>query len=150
MHRDDLERLIGEKLAALPRPAAPPTLWPRVRDAVEAHLARPWRRRAWRTWPAPARAASLGLLAAAFLGLTLLEPTAQGLWSQVLGTVQGAGGSAATFGRGLLAATEVIRRTLVEPIVVYVLALVLMTGASATVLGIALERLVAMEGVSES
>ncbi len=59
MQPDRLEELISRRLRALPDPEAPPTLWPRVRVAVERRLAQPWYRRAWREWPAAQRAAIL-------------------------------------------------------------------------------------------
>lgn len=150
MQTDGLERLIGRKLAALPLPAAPPTLWPRVLAAVHAHLARPWYRRPWRSWPAALQAASFGLLAAALLGSVLAGSMAPGLWSWAPGLVQGAGGSGTTLAWALLTAAEILHRTLVEPIVLYVLAFALMTGTAAAGLGVALKQVVTQGGVSES
>lgn len=47
----DLEQAIDQALRAMPDPAAPPTLLPRVMASVVAELERPWYARAWVTWP---------------------------------------------------------------------------------------------------
>ena len=150
MDSNDLEQLIGRRLAALPRPVAPPTLWPRVLAAVGSHLARPWYQRAWRTWPAALRAASLGLFLAALLGSAFVEAMASGLWSRVPGLIQSVNGSVTTGAWVLLTAADVLRRTLVEPIAVYVLALGLMTGTAAAALGVVLRQVVTQGGISQS
>lgn len=151
MHSGGLEQLIGRELSALPRPAAPPTLRPRVLAAVRSHLARPWYQRTWRTWPAALQAASCcGLLVAAFLGSALVEAMAPGLWSRVPGLIQSVSGSVTTGMWALLLAGDILLRTLVEPIVVYVLAFALMTGTAAAALGVALKQVVTQGGISES
>ena len=152
MHRDDLERLIDEKLGELSQPVAPPTLVPRVLAAIDARLARPWYQRAWRTWPPTLQAASAaGLLAVALLALALVEPVVQTLWSQRLGALQGIGSSGIAHLRALLEATEVLRRILVEPLFAYALAVGLVTGMALTALSLALTRLASLGGgVSES
>ncbi len=150
MHSDGLEQLIGRKLVALPRPAAPATLRPRVLAAVRSHLARPWYQRAWRTWPVALQAASFGLLAAAFLGSTLIEAMAPGLWSRVPELIQSVSGSVTTAVWALLIATDVLRRTFVEPIVVYFVVFALVTGTAAAALGVALKQVVTQGGILES
>jgi len=68
---DDLERVVGEALRALPVTRAPATLLPRVlaRAGAGRH---PMPGRPWFTWPWPAQAASLALavLALALAGWT--------------------------------------------------------------------------------
>ena len=151
MYRNDLEWLIDGKLGQLPEPVAPATLLPRVLAAIEAHLARPWYRRAWRTWPQALQAVSAaGLLVAALLSLGLFEPVAQTFWPQGLGTFQEIGGSVSVHIRALLEATQVLRRMLVEPIFAYALAFGLLSGMAAAALGLALKRVAPLEGVSES
>ena len=150
MDSSDLERLISRKLAELPRPAASPTLWPRVHATVESHLAQPWYRRAWRRWPAALQAASSGLLAAAVMGSALAAGMAPGLWSRVPGLVQSVGGSVTGAAWPLLSATGVLHRALIEPVAVYLLAFALMTGTAAAALGIVLKQIVTPGGIWES
>ncbi len=149
MHGDGLEDLIGRRLRALPEPQAPPTLWPRVRAAVEEHLARPWYRRAWRSWPAALRAASLGLVAAALLGWSLAGAVAPGLWIRIPGLVRSFGASAAAGAGALVTAADILRRALVEPVALYVLAFSLVTGTAVAVLGTAFRQAVTLGGISE-
>ena len=63
MDSSDLERRVDGALKALPAPAAPRTLLPRVMAAVAHARPAPWYSRAWLTWPRPAQAASIALLA---------------------------------------------------------------------------------------
>ncbi len=149
MHRDDLDRLIDERLAALPPPSAPPTLGPRVLDAVRSRTARPWYRRPWRTWPFASKAASIGPVAAAVLGFWLVEPAAQELWGQILGSIRAAHSLLTAHVSVLLSLTVVLRRTFLDPVVVHLLVIGLMTGVAAMALGMALKRVTAVEGVSK-
>jgi hypothetical protein len=55
----ELETLVDRELKRLPAPRAPHTLLPRVMAAVEALAQRPWYTRAWFTWPAGWRVASI-------------------------------------------------------------------------------------------
>ena len=150
MHGDGLEELIGRKLRALPEPQAPPTLWPRVRAGVEEHLARPWYRRAWRSWPAELRAASLGLAAAALLGWSTAVAAAPGLWIRIPGLVRSAGASVGAGAGALVTAADTLRRAFVEPVALYVLAFSLVTGTAVAVLGTAFKQAITLGGTSES
>ena len=151
MHADDLEQLIGRRLRSLPEPLAPPTLWPRVRAAVEEHLARPWYRRTWREWPLALRAASLALAAGAVVGLVgwPLADSA-GLWSAAPGLVRNVGASVGGGAGALVTAVDALRHALVEPLAVYVVAFALVTGTAAAALGIALKQALTLGGFSRS
>jgi NADH:ubiquinone oxidoreductase subunit 6 (subunit J) len=56
---DELEAQVDRELRRLALPRAPHTLLPRVMAAVEAWAQRPWYTRAWFSWPAQWRVASL-------------------------------------------------------------------------------------------
>ena len=148
MHADDLEELIGRKLRSLPEPLAPPTLWPRVRAAVEEHLARPWYRRTWRDWPLALRAASLALAAGVLVGWPLAGSA--GLWSPAPGLVRSVGASVGGGAGALVTAVDALRHALVEPLAVYVVAFALVTGTAAAALGIALKQALTLGGFSRS
>lgn len=150
MHADDLEELIDRRLRSLPEPPPPPTLWPRVRAAVEEHLARPWYRRAWRDWPVALRAASLVLATGALLGWPLAGGAAPGLWSGALGLVRGVGASMTGGAGALVTAVDVLRRALVEPLAVYVVVFALVTGTAAATLGVAIKQALTLGGLSRS
>ena len=156
MQPDRLEELISRRLRALPDPQAPPTLWPRVRVAVERRLAQPWYRRAWRDWPIAQRAASSVLVLAALSGGLLLGAADPGLLPRISGLVR-VFGTSATAGAGVLVAvSEGLRRALVEPLALYVLAWAFLTGTAVAVLGaifrqaLTLGHAVTIGGVSES
>ena len=58
--QDGSDDLLAKRIKALPALKAPATLLPRVMAAAQVL---PWWKRAWWTWPAPARLAYAGLLA---------------------------------------------------------------------------------------
>ena len=156
MHGNRLEELIDRRLRALPDPQAPPTLWPRVRVAVERRLARPWYRRAWRDWPVALRAASSGLVLAVLAGGLSVAAAGPDLLTRMSGLAR-LFGTSATAGAGVLVAiAEGLRRALVEPLALYVLAWALLTGTAVAVLGavvrqaLTLGHAVTIGGVSES
>lgn len=156
MEPDRLEELIGRRLRELPGPEAPATLWPRVRVAVERRLAQPWYRRAWREWPVAQRAASSALVLAALGGGLVVGAADPGLPARIAGLVR-VFGISATAGAGVLVAVaEGLRRALVEPLALYVLAWAFLTGTVVAVLGaifrqaLILGHTVTIGGVSES
>ena len=73
----ELERFVDRRLRALPAPAAPPALLPRVLAAARAWSARPWYAREWFAWPIGWQLASMALMlltfAVAFLALPMLN-----------------------------------------------------------------------------
>ena len=148
MHADDLEELIGRRLRSLPEPLAPPTLWPRVRAAVEEHLARPWYRRTWRDWPLALRAASLALAAGALVGWPLAGSAR--LWSEAPGLVRSVGASVGGGAGALVTAVDALRQTFVEPLALYVVVFGLVTGTAAVVLGITIKQALTLGGLSRS
>lgn len=68
-YEKQLEAAIDRELKGLGELPAPATLVSRVMRAVEQRAGRPWYRRAWQTWPAPLRAASLAALLVVFGGI---------------------------------------------------------------------------------
>lgn len=156
MQPDRLEELISRRLRALPDPEAPPTLWPRVRVAVERRLAQPWYRRAWREWPAAQRAASSALVLAALGGGLVVGAADPGFLPRISGLVRVVGISATAGAGVLVAVAEGLRHALVEPLALYVLAWAFLTGTVVAVLGaifrqaLTLGHAVTIGGVSES
>ncbi len=71
---EDLERIVGRALAALPEPRAPRTLLPRVMTAVRL-AARPWYERGWRTWPSAWQALAVVGLVVLVVGVALVLPS---------------------------------------------------------------------------
>ena len=47
----ELESVVGRRLAGLPAPEAPPSLLPRVMEAVRRDQHKRWYARSWETWP---------------------------------------------------------------------------------------------------
>ena len=122
MSFDDLERRVQEELRRLPSPMAPGTLLPRVLAAVDAWASRPWYARAWFTWPIGLRLASVAALAFAIYGTWILPP----LPASVIATTNAGG---------------VIWRTLIEPLLGYVVGLVVLMCLACAVFGAALNYL---------
>jgi hypothetical protein len=122
MSFDDLERRIHEELRRLPDPLAPGTLLPRVLAAVDAWANRPWYARAWFTWPLGWQIASVIAVALGIYGTWILPP----LPASVVATTNAGG---------------VIWRTLIEPLLGYVIGLVVLMCLACAVFGAALNYL---------
>ena len=122
MSFDELERRVHEELRRLPGPLAPRTLLPRVLAAVDAWANRPWYARAWFTWPLGWQIASVAALAFAVYGTWNLPP----LPASVVATTNAGG---------------VIWRTLIEPLLGYVVFLVVLMCLACAVFGAALNYL---------
>lgn len=122
MSFDELERRVHEELRRLPGPLAPRTLLPRVLAAVDAWANRPWYARAWFTWPLGWQIASVAALAFAVYGTWNLPPVP----ASVVATTNAGG---------------VIWRTLIEPLVGYVVFLVVLMCLACAVFGAALNYL---------
>jgi hypothetical protein len=80
-----LEAQTDRALKQLPELQAPRTLAPRVMAAIARQAEQPWYRRAWQTWPAGLRVASLAVLVAFFGGLCVLgfEATHSAVFTQM-------------------------------------------------------------------
>jgi hypothetical protein len=146
MERDDLERLIDERLRLLPTPAAPPALAARILRDAEQWAASPWYTRAWVTWPVGWRLASVAATVAMLAGFVMLLPAVtQSSSAVVAGAVEGLTRRAApTTERAELAVTavRVVWRALVAPIVPYALGLVMVMFLACGLAGTALSYLV--------
>ena len=119
---DDLERRVHAELRRLPAPLAPATLLPRVLAAVDAWARRPWYERAWFTWPLGWQIVSAAALALAVYGTWNLPP----LPASIVATTNAGG---------------VIWRTLIEPLLGYVVGLVVLMCLACAVFGAALNYL---------
>jgi hypothetical protein len=119
---DDLERRMRDELTRLPSPVAPASLLPRVLAAVDAWVSRPWYARAWFTWPLAWQAASVMFVALALYATWVAPP----LPASIVATGNAGG---------------VIWRTLIEPLLGYVVGLVVLMGLACAVFGAALNYL---------
>jgi hypothetical protein len=119
---DDLERRVGAELRRLPDPRAPGTLLPRVLAAVDAWVNRPWYARAWFTWPLGWQVASVAVVALAAYAMWAAPP----LPPSVTATTS---------------AGSVIWRTLIEPLLGYVVGLVVLMCLACAAFGAALNYL---------
>ena len=119
---DDLERRVSAELRRLPDPRAPGTLLPRVLAAVDAWINRPWYARAWFTWPLGWQVASVAVAVLAGYAMWAAPP----LPSQVTATTN---------------AGSVIWRTLIEPLLGYVVGLVVLMCLACAAFGAALNYL---------
>ena len=122
MSFDELEQRVHEELRRLPSPLAPGTLLPRVLAAVDAWANRPWYARAWFTWPLGWQIASVAFVALAGYAMWAAPPMPSSL--------------VATTSAG-----SVIWRTLIEPLLGYVVGLVLLMCLACAVFGAALNYL---------
>lgn len=119
----ELEGLMHAELRRLPLPRAPQTLLPRVMEAVAAASRRPWYARAWFTWPLWSQAASLAvvaLLAYAIWRPPIALPVAPPSVVAAVGT------------------TRVIWETLIQPLLPYLVAVMVLMGLACVVFGAAL------------
>jgi len=146
MQPADLEALVHKELRALPLPRAPYTLLPRVLAAVQEWSLRPWYTRAWFTWPRAGQVAALAVLIALTTTSVMLLPhlhalaaasipeTALVRWGD-LAAVSGYVDVAITVGQAFW-------RTLIEPVVGYAFAVVVLMCFACAVLGTALNHVV--------
>ena len=144
MHPAELEALVGRELKRLPVPRAPHTLLPRVLAAVQQWSRRPWYARAWLTWPLWWQLVSATALILLLVGGAILLPSARTAVSgatspvaaAVLSRVTGLWERAAT----TMQASRIIWRVTVEPLVVYLFALVALMSLACAAFGTALNR----------
>jgi hypothetical protein len=149
----DLEDVVDRALKRLPAPRAPRTLLPRVMAAVEAERAARSpgsNRRAgagpWLAWPLAWQMASLAAVVVLAVGIAQLWP-----WTEaaVRLTVAPALDGVTAFVAGMAAkvttaasVTRIIWNAIVQPLVAYVLVLVLVMCAACAAFGAALGRVV--------
>ena len=115
----DLERRVHEELRRLPAPKAPRTLMPRVLSAVDAWANRPWYTRAWFAWPLGWQIVSVVLLAGVVYGAWRLPPAPP----QVIAAA---------------GATRVIWEALVQPLLPYLVVVMVLMGLACALFGAAL------------
>ena len=140
-----LAEFIDRELRELPLPRAPQTLVPRVLAAVDLWMRRPWYARAWLTWPLGWQAMSIATCAVLLAAGVTWLPDAQSVVSTAPPTVaatSAVAGVAATVERGLVTtkAALVVGRTLVEFVVPYLFALVILMCLACAAFGTALTR----------
>jgi hypothetical protein len=116
---DDLEMLATRELRRLPAPRAPQTLLPRVLAAVDAWTRRPWYMRAWFTWPLGWQAASIAALALLAYGVLNLPPAPPSVVTAV-------------------SASRVLWSALIEPLLPYILVVVVLMCLACAAFGVAL------------
>jgi hypothetical protein len=116
---DDLEALATRQLRRLPSPRAPQTLLPRVLAAVDAWARRPWYMRAWFTWPLGWQAASIAALALLIYGGAHLPPAPPSVVTAV-------------------SATRVLWDALIQPLLPYILVVVVLMCLACAAFGVAL------------
>jgi hypothetical protein len=139
----DLEALVDRELRRLPQPHAPRTLLPRVMSAVEALARRPWYSRAWVTWPLAWQVVSVAALIAIVAGGALLLPQARSAVATVATAF--AADDVTTVSHQVAETTggaRILWRTLLEPLLSYVFAVVVLMVLACVVFGAALNYVV--------
>ncbi len=116
---DDLEHLAHRELSQLSGPRAPETLLPRVMQIVGTRAHRPWYARSWFTWPWPWRIASIAAVALAAYGVWRLPPAPPAVVAAI-------------------STTRIVWDTLVQPLLPYLVALMVVMGLACVVFGAAL------------
>jgi hypothetical protein len=149
MHPADLETLaavVDRELRHLPVPRAPDTLLPRVLAAVDRWSRRPWYARAWFTWPVAAQVASviplILLVAGSVMLIPILRSAADGGTSIFAPGMTNDVADAARHAVATMHAARVLWRTLVEPFVACVFALVALMCLACAAFGTALTHVV--------
>jgi hypothetical protein len=149
MRPDDSEDVVDRALKRLPAPHAPHTLLPRVMAAVESRAARS-APRPWLAWPLAWQIASVTILIALGVGMARFWPYAPSIVPEA--TAARVGGSlteVSTFIAEAMSAAStavnvirIVWHALLQPLVVYVLMIVLVMCAACATFGAALGRVV--------
>ena len=116
--------MADRNLRALPTPRAPHTLLPRIMAAVHQWASRPWYSRAWFTWPAELKLASLIALVLLVFGGALAVPWIEEAAAPVVVPV------------------AVLWRAVLEPLVRYAAVLVAVMCVACGAFGLALNQVV--------
>ena len=142
----DLESLASRELSQLPLPRAPQTLLPRVLAAVHQWAQRPWYSRAWLTWPVGWQIASVAaLLLLAVTGAVLLPLAQTAAIDLTSGSVASVQHNLAVIGQlteVVVTAGQVLWRTLLQPVLPYAFAIVVLMCVASAAFGAALNYLV--------
>jgi hypothetical protein len=145
MHPGELERAVDLALRRLRPVVAPPTLLPRVLDAVRHRLQRPWYERPWFNWPAGLQtAAALALVAAlaagAFMWPIVDRVLVDALFAIVGGWVEPLAAVSADV-MTVFNTVAVLRRLLVGDVLGYVIAVTAVMCMACAAFGAALTRM---------
>jgi hypothetical protein len=150
---DDLEDVVDRALRQLPAPRAPRTLLPRVMAAVEAQTVRTTSTRPWLSWPLAWQLASVTALIVFGVGIARLWPdtllVVQQSTPSVLADVTTLMADAVSKAAAVANVTRIVWHAFVEPLVGYVLVLVLVMCVACATFGAALGR-VALGEVSQT
>jgi hypothetical protein len=140
----ELERLVGRALRRLPSPRAPQTLLPRVMAAVQSPAPTTVRARSWFAWPLVWQATSVAALVTLIVGISMLLPDAQAaagaLASRVAGGTLTRVAHFAQEAEAMAVTMGILWRTLLQPIVWYLLALLVVMSTTCAAFGAALSR----------
>jgi hypothetical protein len=144
MNRADLDTVVNRALLGLPTPVAPPTLLPRIMSAVQAWKLRPWYHRAWFTWPVAGQAAMLtGLIILASTAAVALSLTENATLRALSAPLGGVVARAAAIGQSVgktAGAARIIWDSLIQPVVPYLFAVVVLMGFACAAFGAALKH----------
>lgn len=151
----DLEDIVDRALKQLPVPRAPRSLLPRVMAAIETGpvepvSASPPRTRPWVTWPLAWQVASITVAIALALGVARLWPHAASVAATAATTLAGdaplrisaVAAETLSMAATVANATRIVWHALVQPLVGYVLILILVMCAACATFGAALSRVV--------
>jgi hypothetical protein len=149
----DLEDIVDRALKELPAPRAPRTLVPRVMAAIDTERLRTSRARPWLSWPAAWQVASIAALVLLAVGTARIWPAVSPLVQQSMPPVFADAATLVSDAAGKVAAlanvTRIFWHAFVEPLVGYLLVLVLVMCAACATFGAALGR-VALGEVSQT
>jgi hypothetical protein len=137
----DLDNRLDEALRQLETPRAPRTLLPRVMAAVHTAARVPWYRREWRRWPVGWQVAS-AMATALFLALTmnLWPPGRLTTWALENTSALESTARMTRYVEVAVAASEVVWRTVGEPVVPMLVALAMLMGVKCVLLGLTLNH----------
>ena len=145
MNPADLERAVDRALRRLPTVIAPPTLLPRVLEAVRHRFQRPWYERPWFNWPVGLQAASaLALvagLAAGALAWPVLDRVLFDAVFAFVGNWETQLSAASADVLSVVNVVAVLRRVLVGEVLNYVIAVTAVMGMACAAFGAALARM---------
>lgn len=116
---DDLELFVDRELRQLDAPRAPATLLPRVMQMVAARAHGPWYARSWFTWPWGWRIVSIAVVALAAYAVFRLPPAPPAVVTAI-------------------STTRIIWDALVQPLLPYLVAIMVLMGLACVVFGAAL------------